>query len=81
VLNLASLAIKSDKKDEARGWLRRASDLAPGSPTVAAWIKAAGFSGEAGFGPALVEVAPEKGSTDRAAAARPSSGLPLWADE
>lgn len=81
LLNLASLAIKSDKKDEARGWLRRASDLAPGSTTVAAWIKAAGFSGEAGFGPALVEVAPAAGSTDRASAARPASGLPLWADE
>lgn len=81
LLNLASLAIKSDKKDEARAWLRRASDLAPGSTTVAAWIKAAGFSGEAGFGPALVEVKPTSGSTDRAAAARPSSGLPPWADE
>lgn len=81
LLNLASLAIKADKKDEARGWLRRASDLAPGSTTVAAWIKAAGFSGEAGFSPALVEVAPAAGSTERAAAARSSSGLPPWTDE
>jgi len=85
LLNLAGLAIKSEKKDEARAWLRRASDLAPGSTTVAAWIKAAGFSGEAGFGPALVEVAPEPASADsatssgRAAAGMP--GMPAWANE
>jgi tetratricopeptide (TPR) repeat protein len=77
LLNLAGLAARTDRKAEALAWLRRAAAVAPGSASVSAWIKAAGFSGELGFGAAIVETQPAVVSTDRASA----PGVPAWVDE
>jgi len=77
LLNLAGLALKAERKDEALAWLRRASALAPGSAAVNAWIKASGFSGDAAFGTAVVDSSVSSGSAGRAS----TPGAPAWIDE